>query len=201
MPNVIITAAVTGSRPTKAMNPAVPYTPAEIADAAVDCWRAGAAIAHIHVRDPQTGVPSSDITLFREVLERIRARCDMLVNLTTSGLNITGDSEEIGLDQRLEPATLRPRHLLAGHWLAQFYGSPLWATSPFWRNACRWQRCAAFGVKPGSKSWTSATSVRPASIVFTVSSSSVALSLGRSRVIVRGASWHRPALASMPTAV
>lgn len=57
MDKVIITAAVTGSAPTKEMSPAVPYSPEEIAQAALDCWRAGAAIAHIHVRDPQTGAP------------------------------------------------------------------------------------------------------------------------------------------------
>ena len=55
MEKLIITAAVVGSRPTKAMNPAVPYTPEEIAGAAVDCWRVGAAVAHIHVRHPQRG--------------------------------------------------------------------------------------------------------------------------------------------------
>ena len=55
---IIITAAVTGSNPTKKMNPAVPYTPREIADAAVESHRAGAAIAHVHVRDPDTGQPA-----------------------------------------------------------------------------------------------------------------------------------------------
>ena len=63
---VIITAAITGSRPTKQMNPAVPYTPKEIADSAVACWKAGAAITHIHVRNPETGEPSSELTLFKE---------------------------------------------------------------------------------------------------------------------------------------
>lgn len=52
---IIITVAVTGSRPTKQMNPAIPYTPEEIVKAALDCYRAGAAIVHIHVRDPETG--------------------------------------------------------------------------------------------------------------------------------------------------
>lgn len=105
MDKVIITVAVTGSRPTKAMNPAVPYTPAEIADAAVEAHGAGAAIAHIHVRNPQTGAPDSRRELFAEVLERIRSRCDMLVNLTTSGLNIQGEDT---ISQRLEPVELRP---------------------------------------------------------------------------------------------
>lgn len=102
---VIITAAVTGSSPTKTMNPAVPYSPAEIADSVVESHRAGAAIAHIHVRDPQTGQPAFAQGLFAEVLQRVRDRCDIIVNLTTSGLNITGDD---AIDHRLKPVFLQP---------------------------------------------------------------------------------------------
>lgn len=105
MDKVIITAALTGSRTTKAHNPAVPYTPEEIAEDAVACWRAGAAVVHIHVRDPQTGAPSMDLALFREVVERIRARCDLILNLTTSGLYLEGSD---ALERRLAPVTLRP---------------------------------------------------------------------------------------------
>lgn len=105
MQKVIITAAVTGSRPTKEMNPAVPYTPKEIAQSAVECYRAGAAIAHIHVRDPETGKPDFKIELFREVMDRIRHECDMIVNLTTSGLHLSGPSL---IEKRLQPVTLRP---------------------------------------------------------------------------------------------
>jgi len=102
---IIITAAVTGSFPTKEMNPAVPYTPAEIADAAVESCKAGAAIAHIHVRDPETGTPDFRVDLFKEVLDRIRQRCDMIVNLTTSGLRLTGPDV---VPKRLEPVYLKP---------------------------------------------------------------------------------------------
>ena len=102
---IIITAAVAGSRPTRDMHPAVPYTPGEIADAALACWQAGAAIAHIHVRNPQTGAPSSERHLFAEVLKRIRGESDMIVNLTTSGLNITGGDV---IERRLEPVDLNP---------------------------------------------------------------------------------------------
>ncbi len=105
MTKVIITAAVCGSNPTKAMNPAVPYTPAEIADEVVACSEAGAAIAHVHVRDPETGAPSHRLDLFAEVIERVRARCPILLNLTTSGLNLRGDDIT---DERLVPITLRP---------------------------------------------------------------------------------------------
>ncbi|MBI4963266.1 MAG: 3-keto-5-aminohexanoate cleavage protein [Desulfomonile tiedjei] len=102
---VILTAAVTGSFPTKEMNPAVPYTPKEIADAAVESCKAGAAIAHIHVRDPETGEPAFKVELFREVLERIREKCDMIVNLTTSGLRLAGSDV---IMQRLQPVFLKP---------------------------------------------------------------------------------------------
>jgi 3-keto-5-aminohexanoate cleavage enzyme len=101
---IIITAAVTGSFPTKEMNPAVPYTPEEIVNAAVDCYQAGAAITHVHVRDPKTGRPAYDIDLFRRVLEGIRHRCDMIVNLTTSGLRLNPDD----VQGRLEPIFLKP---------------------------------------------------------------------------------------------
>ena len=102
---VIITAAIVGSRPTKGMNPAVPYTPEEIAESALECWRDGAAIAHIHVREPSTGLPSSDIDLQREVVERIRAESDMLLNLSTSGYHLEGDDV---IDERLRPLQLSP---------------------------------------------------------------------------------------------
>jgi 3-keto-5-aminohexanoate cleavage enzyme len=105
MDKVIITAALTGSRTTKAHNPAVPYTPQEIAEDAVACWQAGAAVVHIHVRDPQTGAPSMDLALFREVVERIRARCNVVLNLTTSGLHLEGPDV---LERRLAPVTLHP---------------------------------------------------------------------------------------------
>ena len=102
---VIITAALTGSRPTKEMNPAVPYSPKEIIDAAVDCHKAGASIVHVHVRDPKTGKPDFNIALFKEVLEGIQERCDLLVNLTTSAFFLKGPDV---IDQRLQPVTLQP---------------------------------------------------------------------------------------------
>ena len=102
---LIISAAVCGSSPTKEQNPNVPYTPEEIANQALDAWRAGAAIAHIHVRDPQTGAPDSRVELFAEVVERIRAESNLLINLTTSGFNITGPDAD---ERRLDPLSLEP---------------------------------------------------------------------------------------------
>jgi uncharacterized protein (DUF849 family) len=81
---VIISCAVTGSADSPSRNPAVPVTPAQIAQSSVDAAKAGAAIVHIHVRDPKTTKPSMDGALYREVVERIRASgTDVLINLTT----------------------------------------------------------------------------------------------------------------------
>jgi len=82
--NPIITCAVTGSADTSDRNPAIPVTPKEIAAASIDAAKAGAAVAHIHVRDPETGKPCRDIELFREVVDRIRdSDTDVIINLTT----------------------------------------------------------------------------------------------------------------------
>lgn len=145
MDKVIITAAVCGSSPTKKMNPAVPYTPKEIADAAIASWRAGAAIAHIHVRDPKTGQPDSSIHRFQEVLDRIRAETDMIVNLTTSGLNLIGTEEEI-IEQRLEPVALRPEicSLDVG---SMNFGSRIFKNSPQFGEIAS-KRMREYRVKP-----------------------------------------------------
>lgn len=81
---VIISCALTGAGDTRAKNPAVPASPREIADQAIDAARAGASIVHIHVRDPETGKSSTKFAYYEEVVQRIRAsRCDVLINLTT----------------------------------------------------------------------------------------------------------------------
>ena len=78
-----ITCAVTGAGDTTGRSPLVPVTPVQIADAAIEAARAGAAIAHIHVRDPETGRGSRDPALYREVVERVRASdVDVVINLT-----------------------------------------------------------------------------------------------------------------------
>ena len=80
----IITCAVTGSLTRPEQHPGLPITPEQIADAAIDAAKAGAAIAHIHVRDPETGAPSMALELYREVVERIRGSAtDLIINLTT----------------------------------------------------------------------------------------------------------------------
>jgi len=79
---VIISVAVNGATLQRADTPHVPLTPVEIAGSVVEAHEAGAAIAHVHVRS-EDGAPSSDVTLYREVMQRVRARCDVLLNFST----------------------------------------------------------------------------------------------------------------------
>ena len=93
--NVIITCPVTGAGDTVNKHPAIPVTPEEIAQAAIDAARAGAAVAHIHVRDPKTGEPSHDVALYREVVDRVRsADVDVVLNLTAGGGGDWSPSED-----------------------------------------------------------------------------------------------------------
>ena len=85
MGKAIVTAAVTGAIHTPTMNPNLPITPEQIANDAIGAYEAGAAIVHIHVRNPETGQPVSDVDLFYEVLTRIKNKCNVVVNTTTGG--------------------------------------------------------------------------------------------------------------------
>ncbi len=93
---VFITCAVTGSGATQDRSPHVPRSPEQIADSAIDAAKAGAAIVHCHVRDPETGTPRRDVDLYREVTERIReAEIDVVLNLTAGmGGDMTFGSTE-----------------------------------------------------------------------------------------------------------
>ncbi len=95
---VIITCAVTGSVHTPTMSPYLPITPNEVADAAVGAAEEGAAIIHLHARDPNDGRPTPDPRVFMEFLPRIKQRTDAVLNITTGGgLGMT-------LDERLAAA-------------------------------------------------------------------------------------------------
>jgi len=95
---VIITCAVTGSVHTPSMSPHLPVTPEQIADQAIAAARAGAAILHLHARDPQTGHPSPDPAVFMQFLPHIKAECDAVINITTGG------GMGMSVAQRLEAA-------------------------------------------------------------------------------------------------
>ena len=91
---VIITVATTGGYTTKEHNPNVPLTPEEIANEVYACYKAGAAIAHIHVRD-EDGNPTMDFEKFKETVGLIREKCDIVINITTSGGTGFNDDERM----------------------------------------------------------------------------------------------------------
>ena len=95
---VIITCAVTGSIHTPSMSPHLPVTPAEIARGAIGAAQAGAAIVHLHARNPKDGSPSQDPGLFHEFLPQIAVASDVVVNLTTGG------AATMSVEERLQPA-------------------------------------------------------------------------------------------------
>jgi uncharacterized protein (DUF849 family) len=100
---VIITCAVTGAIHTPSMSPHLPISPAEIADAAVGAAEAGAAIVHLHARDPATGRPDQTPEAFARLLPVIKQRSDCVVNLTTGG------APWMTVEERVRPAaTFRP---------------------------------------------------------------------------------------------
>jgi uncharacterized protein (DUF849 family) len=109
----IITAAITGSIHTTSMSPYLPITPKQIADDAVRAYEAGAAVCHIHARDPETGRPTPDINLIKEIITSIKSRCNIVVCITTGGgLGMTAE-------QRLVPvSTFKPE-------LASFNGGSI----------------------------------------------------------------------------
>lgn len=100
----IITVATTGAWPTRAHNPNVPLTPEEVAEEVYRCWQAGAAVAHIHVRDEE-GRPSMRFDRFEETVRLIRAHkdCDILINLTSAGAPNIPDDDRIRHITQLKP--------------------------------------------------------------------------------------------------
>ncbi|TAM88684.1 3-keto-5-aminohexanoate cleavage protein [bacterium] len=95
---VIITCAVTGAIHTPTMSPYLPITPEEIAEAAIGAAREGAAILHLHARDPKDGHPTQDPAIFKQFLPKIMSATDAVINITTGG------SPHMTVDERLRPA-------------------------------------------------------------------------------------------------
>ena len=142
MNQVIITAAITGSRMQRDTAPYIPITPEEIIQSSIEAWQAGASIVHIHVRDPETGLGCQDLDRFRQVSEALRAKTDLILSLTTSGI----PGRNLPVAERLCPLALRPE-------LASFdagsinLGGGVFINDPaFLDEAARMMREA--GVKP-----------------------------------------------------
>lgn len=98
---VIITAALTGGFHGKEANPALPITPDEIAKAAHDCWQAGASIVHLHARD-RVGRPTCDPRIYGEIVDKVKARCDLVIQVST------GAGPEVSIDERIQAIDVEP---------------------------------------------------------------------------------------------
>ena len=99
----IISCAVTGSIHVPSMSPYLPITPAEIAEGAIGAAKAGAAIVHLHARDPQTGRPTPDPEVFSEFLPKIADGCDAIINITTGGGHGMTLEERTAAARRFKP--------------------------------------------------------------------------------------------------
>jgi uncharacterized protein (DUF849 family) len=97
---VIVTCAVTGAIHTPSMSPHLPVTPEEIVEASLAAAEAGAAILHLHARDPETGRPTQDPRVFERFLPRIRQATDAAINITTGG------SPHMPVEERMQPAVV-----------------------------------------------------------------------------------------------
>lgn len=105
MRKVIITVAPTGNVPTKKDNPHVPISPREIAEDILTCFQAGAAIAHIHTRDAE-GKPTTDSAITREIVERVKDKCDIIIQLSTGARGGTGPERGACIDLKPDMASL-----------------------------------------------------------------------------------------------
>ncbi|MHB8647741.1 MAG: beta-keto acid cleavage family enzyme [Thermomicrobiales bacterium] len=100
---VIITAAITGGVHVPSQSPFLPITPDQIVDECVRAGEAGAAVAHIHVRDPENGRPIPSMALFRDVAERVKQRSDIVLCTTTGGAPGMSHEERVGVVRELSP--------------------------------------------------------------------------------------------------
>ena len=158
---VIITCAVTGAGDTLDKHPDVPVTPEQVADAAIEAAKAGAAIAHLHVRDPETGKGSRDPELFREAVERVReSDTDVVINLTAGmgGDWVPSDGDPsvggpgtdmIGPDERLvHVEALRPEICSLDCGTMNFSnGNDIYISTPGYLRTMA-ERIKEWGVKP-----------------------------------------------------
>ena len=142
MEKLIITAAITGSRITRDATPYIPITPEEIVTSAIECENAGASIVHIHVRDPNTGLGTQDIGLFRQVVEPLREKTDLVLCLTTSGI----PGRNLAIEERLTPLELKPELASFDAGSINLGGSVFINTSEFLQAAAI--RMREKGVKP-----------------------------------------------------
>lgn len=104
MEKLILTVGITGSRITRKQTPYIPILPEEIARSGIEAWKAGASVLHVHVRDPKTGLGTQDLSIFKEVVDRLRGETDAILCLTTSGI----PGRNLPIAERLQPLALNP---------------------------------------------------------------------------------------------
>ncbi|UCF81905.1 MAG: 3-keto-5-aminohexanoate cleavage protein [Desulfobacteraceae bacterium] len=103
MGKVIITAALTGNIHVPSMSPYLPITPDQLIDEAVRCEDAGAAVVHVHARNPEDGKPTTDVEIYREILSGIKAKTNLVVSPTTGGTATMTPEERIRVVRELKP--------------------------------------------------------------------------------------------------
>ena len=141
---VIITVAQTGALVTKKMNPAVPEQPDEIAQSAYDCYNEGAAIVHIHARNPN-GTTTGNASIFKDIHERIRKKCNLILQDSTGGgANLTVEQRTECLEAHPEMASLNMGTMVRT--IGEGAGTPFMNTRTEIENFVK--RMNQFGVKP-----------------------------------------------------
>lgn len=142
MNKLIITAAITGSSIPRSKTPYIPITPEEITRSALECWKAGASIVHIHVRNPKTGIGTQDMELFRQVIEPLREKTDLILCLTTSGI----PGRNLPTEERLQVLDFKPELASLDAGSINLGGSIFVNTPEFLKEAA--QRMGEKSVKP-----------------------------------------------------
>jgi uncharacterized protein (DUF849 family) len=129
----IITCAITGSIHTPTMSEYLPVTPQQIANEAVRAYEAGAAVVHVHGRNPENGAPSPDINLMEDIITSIKSRCNVVVCITTGG------GAGMTLEQRVAPVTAFKPELASCNAGSMNWGLfPLMARYKEWKN--EWEK-------------------------------------------------------------
>ena len=142
MEKLIITNGITGSRITRKQTPYIPILSEEIARSGIEAWRAGASVLHVHVRDPKTGFGTQDVSIFKEVVDRIRSETDAILCLTTSGI----PGRNLPMGDRLQPLSLNPE-LVSFDAGSVNMGENVFLNSPEFLDALA-KETLARGIKP-----------------------------------------------------
>ncbi len=139
MEKLIITAALTGAEVTKEACPNLPVTPDEIAQAAYECWQAGASIVHVHARDAE-GNPTQSYDVYKEIIEKVKAKCDIIVQPSTGGATWHTP------DERLQPVELKPEMATLSCGTCNFGDEVFMNTEAYMEKFAK--RMQELGVKP-----------------------------------------------------